>query len=197
MATEVFDKDAGQYGLLGSVMAVGSLSGALLAARRGRPRLRLVIVSAVLFGAMEVVSGLMPTYWLFMASLVPVGLFALTFITAANSAIQLGVDPVLRGRVLALYMVVFFGGTPVGAPLLGAAAEAFGVRWALVAGGLVSAAAAVVAAAVLARRQGRLRLAAHPAAGGAAPAAPAASVQPAELPEPVQPPELAEVTPRG
>jgi MFS family permease len=196
MATEVFDKDAGQYGLLGSVMAVGSLSGALLAARRGRPRLRLVVVSAVLFGAMEVVSGLMPTYWLFMASLVPVGLFALTFITAANSAIQLGVDPVLRGRVLALYMVVFFGGTPVGAPLLGAAAEAFGVRWALVAGGLVSAVAALVAAAVLARRQGRLRprLVAHPAAAGAASAAP---VQPAEPPEPVQPPELAEVTPRG
>lgn len=154
MATQEFDKGAGEFGLLGSIMAVGSLSGALLAARRGRPRLRLVLGAALAFGAVEVVSGLMPTYLLFAAILVPVGLTALTFITAANSTMQLGVDPVMRGRVMALYMAVFFGGTPLGAPLVGAVAEAFGARWSLILGGVVSGLAAVVAAFVLARHEG-------------------------------------------
>jgi len=154
MATEVFDKGAGQFGLLGSIMAVGSLSGALLAASRGRPRLRLLLMSAVAFGVVEVLSGLMPTYVLFAVMLVPVGLTALTFITAANSIMQLGVEPVMRGRVMALYMAVFFGGTPIGAPLVGAVAEAFGPRWALIIGGVISAGAAAVAGLVLARHQG-------------------------------------------
>lgn len=154
MATEVFGMGAGQFGLLGSVMAVGSLSGALLAARRGRPRLRLVLLAAFGFGLVEVASGFMPTYVLFAAILVPVGLTALTFITAANSTMQLGVAPVMRGRVMALYTAVFFGGTPVGAPLVGAIAEAFGTRWSLFLGGAVSAVAAVVAALVLARTSG-------------------------------------------
>ncbi len=154
MATQVFDKGAGQFGLLGSVMAVGSLAGALLAARRGRPRLRLLLIAALAFGLIEVVAGLMPTYVLFAIVLVPVGLTALTFITAANATMQLGVAPVMRGRVMALYMTVFFGGTPVGAPLVGAIAEAYGARWSLVLGGLVSAGAAIVAAVVLARTNG-------------------------------------------
>jgi MFS family permease len=153
MATQVFDKGAGEFGLLGSIMAVGSLAGALLAARRGRPRMRLLLWAALAFGIVEILSGLMPTYVLFAAMLVPVGLTALTFITAANSTMQLGVDPVMRGRVMALYMAVFFGGTPLGAPLVGAVAEAFGARWSLILGGLVSAIAAVVAALVLARHK--------------------------------------------
>ncbi|MGH8892639.1 MAG: MFS transporter [Actinomycetes bacterium] len=154
MATEVFDKGAGEFGLLGSIMAVGSLAGALLAARRGRPRLRLLLGAALAFGAVEVVAGLMPTYVLFALTLIPVGVTALTFITAANSTMQLGVDPVMRGRVMALYMAVFFGGTPLGAPLVGAVAEAFGARWSIILGGLISAGAAVVAGLVLARHEG-------------------------------------------
>lgn len=154
MATEVFEKGAGQFGLLGSIMAIGSLSGALLAASRGRPRLRLLLFSALAFGAVEVLAGLMPTYPLFAVMLVPVGLTALTFITAANSIMQLGVDPVMRGRVMALYMAVFFGGTPIGAPLVGAVAEAFGPRWSLIIGGVVSGTAAVIAGLVLARVKG-------------------------------------------
>jgi MFS family permease len=154
MATEVFDKGAGQFGLLGSIMAVGSLSGALLAARRGRPRLRFLVLAAIGFGLVEVLAGLMPTYWTFAASLVPTGLVALTFITSANASMQLGVDPVMRGRVMALYMAVFFGGTPLGAPLVGAVAEAFGARWSLIAGGAICVVATVVAAALLARREG-------------------------------------------
>jgi MFS family permease len=154
MATEVFGMGAGEFGLLGSIMAVGSLAGALLAARRGRPRLRLLLLAAFAFGAVEVLAGLMPTYLAFAVILVPVGLTALTFITAANSTMQLAVDPVMRGRVMALYTAVFFGGTPFGAPMVGAIAEAFGARWSLISGGLVSAAAAVVAAVLLARREG-------------------------------------------
>ena len=154
MATEEFAKGAGEFGLLGSIMAIGSLTGALLAARRGRPRLRLLLVAAFAFGLLEMLSGLMPTYVLFAVMLVPVGVTALTFITAANSIMQLAVDPVMRGRVMALYMAVFFGGTPIGAPLVGAVAEAFGPRWSLILGGAISAAAAVVAGTILARRQG-------------------------------------------
>ena len=157
MATEVFDKGAGEFGLLGSIMAVGSLAGALLAARRGRPRLRLVLAAALAFGLLETTAALMPTYVLFAVILVPVGVSALTFITSANATMQLGVAPVMRGRVMALYMAVFFGGTPVGAPLVGAVAEAWGARWSLVLGGVVSSVAAVVAAVVLARTSG-LRL---------------------------------------
>jgi len=154
MATEVFDKGAGAYGLLGSVVAIGSLSGALLAARRGKPRLRLIVLAAVAFGVVEVAAGLMPTYLSFMALLIPLGLCQMTLLNAANATMQLGVDPVMRGRVMALYMAVLMGGTPVGAPLVGALAEAFGARWSLIGGGLVSAGAAVVAGSLLARRRG-------------------------------------------
>ena len=158
MASEVFDRGAGEFGILGSVMATGSLAGALLAARRGKPRLRLLLLAAFGFGVVEMVSGLMPTYVSFALILVPVGMLALTFITGANSIMQLGVDPLMRGRVMALYTAVFFGGAPLGAPLVGAVAEAFGARWALIAGGLISAVAAVLAAVVLARTTGlRLR----------------------------------------
>ncbi len=154
MATQVFDKGAGAYGLLGSVLALGSLSGALLAARRGRPRLRLVIGSAVVFGVIEIAAGLMPTYLTFLALLIPMGLAQMTLLNSANATMQLGVDPMMRGRVMALYMAVLMGGTPFGAPLVGAVAEAFGPRWSLILGGIVSAGAALIAAAILARRAG-------------------------------------------
>lgn len=154
MATEVFHKGAGEFGLLGSVMAIGSLSGALLSARRGRPRLRLIVLAAVAFGVVEITAGLMPSYLSFMAVLLPLGLCQMTLLNSANATVQLGVDPVMRGRVMALYMAVLMGGTPFGAPLVGAVAEAFGARWTLISGGLISAIAALVAGALLARREG-------------------------------------------
>jgi MFS family permease len=159
MATEVYDKGAAEYGVLGSIMAVGSLTGALVAARRGRPRLRLVTGAGVVFGLCTVAAGLMPTYELFALSLVPVGMSALTLITAANATMQLSVDPAVRGRVMALYTAVFFGGTPLGAPLVGQIAESFGARWSLIGGGAVTALATVVAALLLIRRQ---HLVVHP-----------------------------------
>ena len=154
MATEVFHKGAGEYGVLGSVVAIGSLSGALLSARRGKPRLRLIVLAAVAFGVVEIAAGLMPTYLSFMALLIPLGLCQMTMLNSANATMQLGVDPVMRGRVMALYMAVLMGGTPIGAPLIGALAEAYGARWSLIAGGLISAGAAIVAGGLLARQKG-------------------------------------------
>ena len=138
MATEEFGKGAGEYGLLASIMAVGSLAGALLAARRTRPRLRLVVIAGLAFAVTEIVAGVMPTYATFAAVLPLLGLCALTMVTSANAAIQLTSSPMMRGRVAALYLMVFMGGTPVGAPLMGWVGETFGPRWMLIGGGGVT-----------------------------------------------------------
>jgi MFS family permease len=154
MATQVYGKGADEYGLLGSVMAVGSLCGALLAARRTRIRQRLVIGAAIVFGAVEVAAGMMPTYLAFMVVLPLCGLSALTMITAANSYVQLAVDPQMRGRVMALYMAIFMGGTPLGAPILGWVAEAFGGRWTLIGGGALTIVGTLLATLLFTRRNG-------------------------------------------
>lgn len=146
MATSVFGKGAGQYGLLGSIMAVGSLSGALLAARRERPRLRLVIGSTLAFGIFASVAAVMPTYTLFAIALVPVGVSALTLMTSANAAVQLSVSPQMRGRVMAIYMAIFLGGTPIGAPILGWIGAQFGARWTIGVGGILAVVTALAAA---------------------------------------------------
>ncbi|MCW2830508.1 MAG: transporter, partial [Aeromicrobium sp.] len=138
MTTEVFDKGAGEYGLLASIMAIGSLAGALMAARRARPRLRVVVLAGAAFSVIEIVAGLMPTYPTFAAVLPLLGLSALTMITSANATIQLTSSPMMRGRVAALYIMVFLGGTPFGAPLVGWVGETFGARWMLIGGGAVT-----------------------------------------------------------
>ena len=146
MARLVFHQGAGEYGLLGSVMAIGSLSGALLAARRERPRLRLVVGASIAFGLFAIIAAAMPTYELFAVALIPVGLSSLTLMTAANSSVQLATEPAMRGRVMALYMAVFMGGTPLGSPIIGWVGEHVGARWTIVLGGIV---ALATAAAVL------------------------------------------------
>jgi len=151
MSRGVFGTGAGAFGLASTVFAVGALGGALLAARRARPGMRLLLGTALAFGAAEVATGLMPTFWSFLVMLVPTGLALLMFTTTANSAIQLGADQAVRGRVMGLYMLVFLGGAPLGSPLVGWAAEQFGPRISLIAGGLVSALAAGAAALLLAR----------------------------------------------
>ncbi|WP_315095703.1 MFS transporter [uncultured Cellulomonas sp.] len=131
MARSEFGKGAGEYGILGSVLAIGSLTGALLAARRERPRVRLVIGSAFAFGITTGVMALMPTYLTFALACIPVGLASLTMMTAANATIQLSTDPAVRGRVMALYMMVFLGATPIGSPIVGWIGETYGPRWAI------------------------------------------------------------------
>lgn len=128
MATEVFDVGAREFGLLGSVMAIGSLAGALLAARRDQPRLRHLLVSMGAFSICGLALSFAPAFEVYAVLLVPTGLTALTVMVTANSMVQLSVDAEVRGRVMALYMAVFMGGTPIGAPLLGRMAELLGVR---------------------------------------------------------------------
>jgi len=151
MAREVFEKGAGEYGILGSIMAIGSLSGALLAARRKQPRVRLVLGAAFAFGVASGLMALMPTYELYALMTIPVGLTSLTMMTAANATVQMSTDPHFRGRVMSLYMMVFLGTTPIGAPFVGWVGETFGARWS-VGIGAIAAMLVSVAAAIWAKR---------------------------------------------
>jgi MFS family permease len=144
MSVSVFHRGAGTYGLLTSTMAVGSVAGALLSARRARPRTALLLAGAALFGVGLTAAALMPSYVLFGAALVLVGVAAQTFTTTANGAIQLGTDPAMRGRVMAIFMAIALGGTPVGAPVVGWVADTFGPRWALGVGAAAGFVAALV-----------------------------------------------------
>jgi MFS family permease len=174
MATEVFDKGATEYGLLGTFLAVGSLTGSLVAARRVRVRHRLVVGAALSFAVIEIAAGLMPTYLTFALMTPLLGLTALTMITAANTFVQLHTEPGMRGRVMALYMMIFIGGTPLGAPFIGWIGEVAGARWTLLVGGIVTFVGVSVASLVYLRHHRRLVEAAEAAAGGRVPAGAAA-----------------------
>ncbi|MGW4908703.1 MFS transporter [Streptomyces sp. NPDC004270] len=156
-ADDVFHAGAGSYSLFNTLMAVGSLAGALLAARRGTAKLRVMLAAAVAFGGLELVAATAPSLWLFSLLMVPIGMFGMTVNVTANTTVQMGTDPAMRGRVMALYMMVFMGGSPIGAPIAGWITDAYGVRAGLAVGGAIAAAAAVVIGLVLAR-VGNLRL---------------------------------------
>ncbi len=170
MSVTVFQGDASQYGLLTSAMAVGTLAGALLSARRPEPGMVLMAVSAAAFGLSVAVAALMPGPVSFAVVLFFVGLAALTFMTASNSMMQLTTERAMRGRVLALRIAVVMGGTPLGAPLVGWVVDRFGARWALGVAALSGIAAAGVALHYLVRHRdlrlsrhdGRLRLRIRP-----------------------------------
>jgi MFS family permease len=144
IAKQTFHMGAGSYGALSAMLATGSLVGALASARRSTPPSpRILYGSALAFGILEVLTGLAPTYFLMAVLLVPTGAAVLTFTTTANATVQLSSAPHMRGRVMALYVLVFLGGTPLGAPVIGAVAEVLGPRSSLLIGGAVSAVAAV------------------------------------------------------
>ncbi|MDH2430392.1 MFS transporter [Sphaerisporangium sp. TRM90804] len=128
MAKQVFGQDASSFGVASSVFAVGALGGALLAARRARPSPRLLIGGAVLFGVFAIAAGLAPVYPVFLLLLVPAGMAMITTNTAANSSVQLAASPEMRGRVMGIYVLVFTGGAPLGAPLIGWVGELAGPR---------------------------------------------------------------------
>ena len=138
MATEEFGRGASEYGLLGSLLAIGSLTGALLAARRATPRIRLVVLSGLVFSVVQVASGLMPTYLTYAVVLPLIGVTVLTMATTANAYIQSTVTPAMRGRVAALYIMVFIGSVPFVAPGVGWVGEAFGARAAVVGTGVAA-----------------------------------------------------------
>lgn len=143
MALE-FGREADGYGLLSSVLAIGSLTGALLAARRERARIRVFVIAAAGFGAVSLISTLMPNYWSYAATLVLTGFMVVTMLTTANGYVQTTTDPAVRGRVLALYMAVIMGSTPVGAPIAGWITDAFGPRAGIAVGGCAGLLAALI-----------------------------------------------------
>ncbi|MGW3654372.1 MFS transporter [Streptomyces sp. NPDC005151] len=156
-ADEIFHGGAGMYSFFNILMAAGSLAGALLAARRRSSRLRMLVVAGTAFGLLEIIASLSPSVWLFAILLVPIGMIGLTTNINANTSVQMAADPAMRGRVMSLYMMVFAGGTPVGAPIVGWISDAYGVRTAMAVGGAFSLLAALGVGIMLAR-VGGLRL---------------------------------------
>ncbi len=152
MAVDVFHTDARGFGLLSSIMAVGTLSGSLLVARQARPRQAALLASAAVFGLGFVLAAFAPGYWWFAAALAVIGAAGLTFTNSTNSLMQLSTEPTMRGRVMALRVGVALGGTPIGAPTVGWVASHFGPRWALGIGAAAGISAALVAL-LLASRQ--------------------------------------------
>ncbi len=157
MAVSVFHTDARGYGLLSSIMAIGTISGALLAAGRDRPRFISLLIGATIFGLGCTLAAVAPGYWLFAGALVVIGVAALTFTNTTNSLMQLTTEPAMRGRVMALRVAIALGGTPIGAPIVGWVANHLGPRWALGIGAASGFAAAIVAVYAMTRQVHRPR----------------------------------------
>jgi MFS family permease len=145
MSTAVFHAGAGQYGILTSTMALGSIAGALTAARQAKPHIALLLSAAAVFGFGCALAAIMPSRWLFGLALIIIGMSAQIFTISTNSLVQRSTEPVVRGRVMAILLAVALGGAPIGAPIVGWVADRFGPRWALGVGATAGFAAAMVA----------------------------------------------------
>jgi MFS family permease len=154
MATSVFGVGAQEFGYMSSVAAIGSLIAGLVAAGRTRVPMRLIVSAAAAFSLSLVALALAPNFYTYLVLLFFAGLTSLTTLAAANASVQLATDPAMRGRVMALYMAIFLGGTPIGSPLMGWIGDAWGPRWTLAVGGVACAIAVVVAMVYLLRRRG-------------------------------------------
>lgn len=164
LAKNVYHTSSASFGLLNTALAVGALGGALAgSARRARPSTWLVVGAAIAFATLEILVGLAPNFLLTMVLLVPAGFCMIFFAQSANQRVQIGTSAAFRGRVMALYVLVFMGTTPVGAPLVGLCADTFGPRAAVWLGGAGSLLAALIVLVVELRNEDvRLRLGRHP-----------------------------------
>ena len=155
MSVRVFHAGAGAFGLLTSMMAAGSVIGALMVAARGRPTIRVLLTGALFFGIGCTVAAVMPDYASFGIVLMLVGIAAQTVTTSTNSYVQTSTEHHMRGRVTAILLAIALGGTPIGAPIVGWIADAFGPRWALGVGAASGLSAALVAFIYLTARNGK------------------------------------------
>jgi MFS family permease len=143
VAKAVFHGNAGTYGFLSAVMGFGSLGGALVAASRARPTLRLLAVSAAAFGVAMLLDAVAPSLGFEMAALTLTGVTSITFMATANATLQLTSRPEMRGRVMSIYMLFFLGSTPIGGPIVGWIGQEWSARWSLAVGGISCLVAAV------------------------------------------------------
>ena len=155
MTTLTFGLDSVALGLANTMLAAGSVVGAVYAARREKPTMVTIVGATGLFGLGLLGATLAPNFWTFGASLLLVGFANLTFMTASNSYIQISVLPALRGRVMAIYLALFMGGTPVGAPLVGWIVNTWGARWGVAVGATAGMLAFVVGVTFLFRTRRR------------------------------------------
>jgi len=159
MSVTVFRVGADRYGLLTSIMALGSVAGALYAARHARPRMSLLFGGAAVFGLGLAVAAFMPDYLAFGVALLVIGAAAQIFTTTTNGFVQLSSEPDMRGRVMAILLAIALGGTPLGAPIVGWVADTLGPRWALGVGAASGFAAAIVGFRYLTKHRGlRVRI---------------------------------------
>jgi MFS family permease len=161
-AERTFGGDAGTLALLFSVAGVGSLAGALVMANRPRPGERMLALAAVGVGVVTTLVAFAPTLDVAVISMLPLGVASIVFFVTANSTLQLTSRPDMRGRVMALYGIVFLGTTPIGAPIAGWVGEHLGPRIAFAGGGLVALATGLVGLWVLSRRTAAERLEPEP-----------------------------------
>ena len=144
MATKEFEKGAASFGLMGTFIAIGSLTGALGSARLERFRnTRFVILGGIAFSLSIMVLSILPNYTSYVIWLPVCGVTALTTLVSANSIVQTSTDPAIRGRVMGLYLLIFMGGTPFGSPLIGAATDLIEIRYTIAACGGISLAASL------------------------------------------------------
>jgi MFS family permease len=176
MAVSAFRAGAGEFGTLSSVMAIGSVAGAVLAARQARPRLTFLLAAAAVFGFGSLAAALAPGVWLFGVALLVTGVAAQIFMTTTNSLVQLSTEQGMRGRVMALLLAIILGCTPLGAPLVGWVADIYGPRWSLAVAAASGLAAVLVGLRYLARH-GRRHLQARAGTPDATPAGAAEAPQ--------------------
>lgn len=153
MTVHVFTGGSEQYGLLTSIMAIGSITGALVTAMRLKPDLRFLTGSMAAFGVACLVASVMPDFWMFALALIAVGTTAQLFTTSSNSLTQISTDRKLRGRVMAIFLSTALGGTALGGPVIGWISDSFSPRWAMAFSGLAAIAATLIGALFLYRQQ--------------------------------------------
>ena len=168
MAKDVFRGDAGTFGALLSLLGLGSTVGALVMARQKHPNPRRLALAAGAFGVATIAVAYAPTLGVELALLVPMGFASMVFMITGNSTLQLTSRPDMRGRVMALYGIVFLGSTPLGSPIAGWAAEALGPRATLALGGTIALLVGAVGLSTLSARAGRNLRSARPRRAGVA-----------------------------